>query len=115
MSNEESKKEKKALYNKQYREKKKLQSITGEKKVTFVDEEITGDITENDSYKPVISNEEPMEIPEENNHTVTLSREEFEFLIEQLKKVNKDEHEEEPKEPLSKPKDDGFFFDSSNP
>ena len=115
MSTPEEKREKKALYNKNHREKKKLKeqnSVEEKKEETLKEEkkeiEVIEEVIEEVKEEVVEKKEEIVE----DISKVTLSREDYEWLIEQVQKQTLTA-KEEPKKIENVPetvKSESFFF-----
>ena len=106
MSTPEEKKEKKALYNKNHREKQKQLKLLKEKK----EEEEKKEIQEEEK----ILEQEILEEVQETTDEVIMSREDYEFLIEQATKQNKTEPIEPTIIKTEVKKEDTFFFRLQN-
>lgn len=111
MSTPEEKREKKALYNKNHREKKKLReqnSVEEKKEETLKEEKKEIEVIEEVKEEIVEKKEEIVE----DISKVTLSREDYEWLIEQVQKQTLTA-KEEPKKIENVPetvKSESFFF-----
>lgn len=121
MSTPEEKREKKALYNKNHREKLKQKKLLENLEIKEEKKEEIQEIQEIQENIPEEKKDEtiPETIDENNelesNDIVVLSRDEYEFLIEQIaRKKVRSEPEPEPEKINATPKEDTFFFRLQN-
>lgn len=114
MSTPEEKKEKKALYNKNHREKQRQLKLLKEKneeqeEKKEIQAEEKKEIVEEKNYE-----QEILEEVQETSDKVIMSREDYEFLIEQATKQNKTEPIEQTIIKTEVKKEDTFFFRLQN-